>query len=226
MKIGVVEIPGIDRNFTEMMEHHFHNAVVYLPIDKPFPVDVNLVAVTSNELYARNPELQKRVSSSRVVGELMRYASKGGTVVGIHSGMDILIKADLLPGRFDPLPQDSHRHEVVSMMICNKRSPLTYFVNSDRPLLLYNSNSCGRYVLTDEELSDVKMRRQILLAYSRCDDSEYGYAWPFSTNNIGAIANRRKNVFGIIPNAAIMDFHHVPLDGVELIASMLKLITC
>lgn len=226
MKIGIVNIPGMDVSLVQILREHFHNSAEIVDLGNTEQWKYDLVMVPPSTLYSDSEELKRRIEQSSLYTSLSEYSDQGGFIVGIQSGFQILCAAGLLEGGFVRTSRTSLVNAMVDVKSEFKRSPLTYLVDFDKPLRLYLSHALGYYRLSDESVRRLQQKGQILLRY--CD--ERGYVSKESnpdgsTSSIAAICNAQRNVFGIIPNPAVKSFFQHHLDGLELMDSFFKMIT-
>ncbi len=226
MKIGVIDILGMEVSIVRVLVEHFHNTTDLIPLDSPIESHYNLIIIPPSTLYCDSEELKQRIDQSKLYENLRNYSDAGGFIVGIQSGFQILCTAGLLMGKFVHSSNTTLVSKLVNVKSEFKRSPLTYLVDFDNPLRLYLSHSLGYYRIKDELVPKLQLKGQILMKY--CD--ERGYISKESnpdgsTSNIAAICNEGRNIFGIAPNPAIKNYFEHQLDGLDLMDSFFKMIT-
>jgi phosphoribosylformylglycinamidine synthase len=121
---------------------------------------------------------------------VIAFANKGGKVLGVCNGFQILCESGLLPGA---LLQNENQQ-----FICKN-----VFIKSEtsEALQIPIAHGEGRYFANEETLTLLENNHQILFRY--CDEtgSVGGKANPNgSTNNIAGICNDKRNVFGMMPH--------------------------
>ncbi len=138
---------------------------------------------------------------SPIMKEVVEFASKGGIVMGICNGFQILCEAGLLPGAL--------LHNVHPQFICkntfiraeNNDSLLTASIPKGKALKIPIAHGEGNYFVDENQLKKMEDNGQILFRY--CD--EQGNITPQSNpngtkDNIAGICNETKNVFGMMPH--------------------------
>lgn len=226
MKIGVIDILGMEESIVQVLVEHFHNTTDLIPLDTPIESYYNLIIIPPSTLYCDNEELKKRVAQSKLYDNLRNYSDAGGFIVGIQSGFQILCAAGLLEGGFVHTSRTRLVNMLVNMKSEFKRSPLTYLIDFDNPLHLYLSHSLGHYHIKEDLVPMLQLKGQILMRY--CDDRGYisKESNPDgSTSNIAAICNNGRNIFGIAANPTIKNYFDQRLDGLDLMDSFFKMIT-
>lgn len=132
---------------------------------------------------------------------LREYAQKGGLVIGICNGFQILTEAHLLPGALMPNIHGKFVCKHQYLRVENSNTPFTNQCEEGQILKIPIAHHDGNYFVDEETLRKMEDNDQIILRY--CD--EYGNiteeANPNgSVRNIAGISNERKNVFGLMPH--------------------------
>ncbi|RME11305.1 MAG: phosphoribosylformylglycinamidine synthase I, partial [Aquificota bacterium] len=132
---------------------------------------------------------------------VVEFAQKGGLVLGICNGFQILTELHLLPGAL--LKNENMRFVCrdVYLRVENNSLPFTRSFEKDEVIRLPIAHGEGRYYVPEEELSRMEERGQIVLRY--CDEN--GNVSPESNpngsvGNIAGVCNREGNVFGLMPH--------------------------
>ncbi|HHG74685.1 MAG TPA: phosphoribosylformylglycinamidine synthase I [Persephonella sp.] len=136
-----------------------------------------------------------------LTGAVKEFADKGGLVIGICNGFQILTEAHLLPGALMPNVHGKFvcRHQY--LRVENTDNPFTNQCEEGQILKIPIAHHDGNYFVDDETLTKMEENGQIIMRY--CD--EYGNiteeANPNgSIKNIAGITNENKNVFGLMPH--------------------------
>jgi phosphoribosylformylglycinamidine synthase subunit PurQ / glutaminase len=138
---------------------------------------------------------------SPVMSEVVRFAEKGGPVLGICNGFQILAEAHLLPGAL--------LRNVGLKFICK---PVSLRVEEnacqwlDQPagtiLEIPINHNEGNYYCDPETLQALDANGQVVLRYVEADgfSADGGSAPNGSLDDIAGICNERGNVFGLMPH--------------------------
>ncbi|MBX6377170.1 MAG: phosphoribosylformylglycinamidine synthase subunit PurQ [Clostridia bacterium] len=129
------------------------------------------------------------------------FAERGGLVLGICNGFQILCEAGLLPGA---LRRNEGRRFVCAPVFLRVENPATPFTRLYRPgevVTMPIAHGQGNYYAEPEVLAALEAGGQVVFRY--CDAS--GAAVPEanpngSVHNIAGICNRRGNVLGMMPH--------------------------
>ena len=146
-----------------------------------------------------------RVAAMAAVSPVMEavgsYAERGGLVLGICNGFQVLLEAHLLPGAVLRNTSLEHRAQWVYMRVENDQTPFTRGYERGQVVRYPISHGDGSYYADLETLAGLEEHGQVVLRY--CDAA--GNVTPGSNpngsaNNIAGIRNRRGNVLGLMPH--------------------------
>lgn len=137
---------------------------------------------------------------SPIMQDVKEYASKGGLVLGICNGFQILCEAGLLPGALAPnsslkfICKDVYLH-------CESHDRLWTSKIPDKPISIPIAHGGGRYIASSEEAKRLSSQNQVLFRYCDANGESTGEANPNgSSDNIAGICNEKGNVFGLMPH--------------------------
>jgi len=136
-----------------------------------------------------------------LTGAVKNFADKGGIVIGICNGFQVLTEAHLLPGALMPNVHGKFVCKHQYLRVENTDNPFTNQCEEGQILKIPIAHHDGNYFVDEQTLTKMEENGQIILRY--CD--EYGNitqeANPNgSIKNIAGITNERKNVFGLMPH--------------------------
>lgn len=138
---------------------------------------------------------------SPVMEAISDFASRGGLVIGICNGFQILLEAGLLPGAM--LRNDTLKFvcKPVFVRVENNRTPFTTACYSGDVLRIPIAHYDGNYFVDGETLEVMKAGGQIVLRYSDERGNVTRETNPNgSLENIAGIVNEKGNVFGLMPH--------------------------
>jgi phosphoribosylformylglycinamidine synthase len=140
-------------------------------------------------------------SKTPLAESLYGFAQRGGLVLGICNGFQILTELGLLPGALLPNLNMRFICREVFLRVENGNSPLTRKLEEGEVLRIPIAHHDGRYYVPEEELKEMEKRGQILLRYCDRDGNVSEESNPNgSLSNIAGIMNREGNVFGMMPH--------------------------
>jgi phosphoribosylformylglycinamidine synthase len=129
------------------------------------------------------------------------FAEGGGKVLGICNGFQILCEAGMLPGAL--LQNDNQKYvcKNIYLRAVTKESAITRVVQVGKAIKVPIAHGDGRYYADAETLKKMKAKNQILL--QDCDSLgaiNDGANPNGSVENIAAICNEARNVYGMMPH--------------------------
>src|SRR6476661_7601851 len=138
---------------------------------------------------------------SPVMREVKAFADRGGPVLGICNGFQILLESGLLPGAMLRNRGLKYRCEHVHVRVEQTDTPFTAAAKPGQVLHIPIGHGEGNYFAPPEMLEAIESNRQVILRYTdpsgRLDD-----AWNpnGSVHAIAGLCNERRNVVGMMPH--------------------------
>lgn len=138
---------------------------------------------------------------SPIMKEVVSFAQKGGLVIGICNGFQILLEANLLPGTMLHNEQLSFVCRQ-SFIRCNSNTtPFTHHITPGSVLKIPVAHGEGNYFADDATLSALQDNQQIIFQYCDVDGKLVPEANPNgATHNIAGICSSKRNVLGMMPH--------------------------
>lgn len=195
MKFGVVVFPGsnCDRDMQDALQHDLGKEVIMLwHKDKDlsmFCTD-DCIILPGGFSYGDYLRCGAIARFSPMMQSVIEFANKGGKVLGVCNGFQILCESGLLPG---VLLQNANQQ-----FICKN----VFIKGADgEALKVPIAHGEGRYHADEATLNELEANGQVIFQY--CDESGK-VATEANPNgairNIAGISNKQKNVFGMIPH--------------------------
>ncbi len=203
MKIGVVVFPGsnCDHDMIYVLKKKLGQEVIALWHKDTSLQGVDFVVLPGGFSYGDYLRSGAIARFSPIMEELIRFAGKGGYVLGICNGFQILCEAHLLPGAL--LHNPSHRFICRNTYIrCeSSESIVTSALKTEQKLKIPIAHAEGRYFAAHDMLKSLNDEQQVLFRY--CDEkgNVTGQSNPNgSSESIAGIRNKSRNVFGMMPH--------------------------
>lgn len=202
MKFGVVVFPGsnCDKDLIWAIERVTGSTAEPLWHKDTDLKDCDFVFLPGGFSYGDYLRSGAIAKLSPIMNSVADFAAKGGYVMGICNGFQILCESGLLEGAL--LRNTSMRFSCKNVhLVSQNKSLLTQAIEPGRVLKIPIAHGEGRYFIDDAGLKRLNDNGQILFRY--CD--EHGHindeANPNgSLENIAGICNAGKNVFGMMPH--------------------------
>jgi phosphoribosylformylglycinamidine synthase I len=138
---------------------------------------------------------------SPIMGPVREFAERGGPVLGICNGFQILLEAGLLPGAMLRNKGLKYRCEHVHLRVEQSDTPFTAAARVGQILTIPIGHGEGNYYAAPETLEQLEARRQVILRYTDPQgrvDEEWNPNG--SVNAIAALCNEARNVVGMMPH--------------------------
>ena len=229
MKFGVVTFPG--SNCDEDMVYVLEN-IMGQKVEKLWHKDTDLKGVDFVVLpggfsygdYLRSGAIAKL---SPIMGEVIKHANKGGYVMGICNGFQILTESGLLDGALLHNNQQKFICKNTFIKPASDSVAITKGLELEKAYKIPIAHGEGRFYCNDELLKDLKAIQdndQIIFNYCAADGSIDDASNPNgSLLNIAGITNAGKNVFGMMPHPERAADHLLANeDGKAIFESLLK----
>jgi phosphoribosylformylglycinamidine synthase len=138
---------------------------------------------------------------SPIMNTVIDFAEKGGYVVGICNGFQILLEAGLLPGVMLKNKSLQFVCKDVYLAVANNNTVFTKDISPDKVLKIPVAHGEGNYFADETTLSQLEENNQIVFKYSSPENViDDIYNPNGSVNNIAGIVNKQGNVLGMMPH--------------------------
>jgi phosphoribosylformylglycinamidine synthase I len=138
---------------------------------------------------------------SPVMAEVIRFAEKGGPVLGICNGFQILCEAHMLPGAL--LRNEGLKFICKEVPLRVEQSVCQWVdIAPGSVVRIPINHNEGNFICDDETLARLNRSGQIVLRYCEADGSRMpgGSAPNGALDDIAGICNEGGNVFGLMPH--------------------------
>lgn len=138
---------------------------------------------------------------SPIMSAVKAFADRGGPVLGICNGFQVLLEAGMLPGAMVRNDRIKFVSRLVPVRVEQTDTPFTAACASQQVLLMPVAHGEGNYYADPETLAALEANRQVVFRYA----DAAGEVTPASNingslNNIAGICNRQRNVVGLMPH--------------------------
>ena len=138
---------------------------------------------------------------SPVMEAVKEFADKGGMVLGICNGFQVLTEAGMLPGALVRNRDLQFHCEHIFLKTATTSTPFTNKIPADKYLRVPIAHGEGCFFADEETLVTLKANNQILWYYCDKDGNLTDVSNPNgSLLNIAGICNERRNVAGLMPH--------------------------
>ncbi|WP_118972274.1 phosphoribosylformylglycinamidine synthase subunit PurQ [Taibaiella koreensis] len=205
MKFGIVVFPGsnCDRDMQHALQDDLQQEVIMLwHKDKDlsmFSTD-DCIVLPGGFSYGDYLRCGALARFSPMMEQVIDFANRGGKVLGVCNGFQILCEAGLLPG---VLLQNDSRKFICRNVHIRKTSEQNLIGKAvaDKALKIPVAHGEGRYFADEATLARLEQNNQVVFQY--CDengvvDSQFNPNG--AINDIAGICNEGRNVYGMMPH--------------------------
>jgi len=135
---------------------------------------------------------------SPIMQTVIEFANKGGKVLGICNGFQILTEVGLLPGA---LKRNIGLHFISrfqTLKVVNNANDFLQKCDKDEVLNIPIAHADGNYYIDEDGFKELEANEQILVRYS--DEKGEPVIVNGSVTSIAGVCNKNKNVFGLMPH--------------------------
>lgn len=186
MKFGVVVFPGsnCDRDMQDALQHDLGKEVIMLwhkDKDLSMFTTEDCIVLPGGFSYGDYLRCGAIARFSPMMQSVIDFANKGGKVLGVCNGFQILCESGLLPG---VLLQNANQQFVCKNVFIKHQD--------EQALKIPVAHGEGRYHADEATLAALEANNQVLFRY--CDNPNG------PIRDIAGICNPGRNVFGMMPH--------------------------
>lgn len=203
MKFGVVIFPGsnCDQDMIYVLRTIMGQEVVELWHKDTNLQKCDMIVLPGGFSYGDYLRSGAIARFSPIMEKVSEFADKGGYVLGVCNGFQILCEAKLVPGTLLHNVERKFSCKNVFIKAQNNDTLITSAISKDKALKIPIAHGEGNYFNDAVSLKKMNDNGQILFRY--CD--EKGNITPEANpngtiENIAGVCNAGKNVFGMMPH--------------------------
>jgi len=203
MKFGVVVFPGsnCDHDAFHAIGHVLKKPVEFIWHQSQDLHNCDVVILPGGFSYGDYLRTGAIARFSPVMKTVEEFARKGGLVLGICNGFQILLEAGMLPGAMMRNSGLRFICKHVHIRVEDTHSPFTCAAKLGQILTIPIAHSDGNYTCDEKTLAALEKNHQILFRYTTPGGKDDRAGNPNgSTANIAGISNERRNVAGLMPH--------------------------
>jgi phosphoribosylformylglycinamidine synthase I len=194
MKSAVIVFPAsnCDRDAATALEQMSgRKAHMVWHQDSELP-DVDLVVLPGGFSYGDYLRCGAMANQSKIMGAIKAHAAKGGAVLGICNGFQVLTESGLLPGALMRNAGLKFVCKPVSLKVEETQSAFTRKYNQGQSVTFPVAHGEGNYYADDETLNRLEGEGRVMFRYQGNPNG--------SARDIAGIMNDKRNVMGLMPH--------------------------
>ncbi|HJM83153.1 MAG TPA: phosphoribosylformylglycinamidine synthase subunit PurQ [Nitrospinota bacterium] len=226
MKIAIVQFPGsnCDHDCKHAIGQILGAKVQYVWHRSDKLTGFDAVVIPGGFSYGDYLRPGSIARFSPVMKEVARFVTKGGVVLGICNGFQILTEAGILPGALMRNKSLKFVCKDTWLKVGTTECFLTSDVEMGKVLRIPIAHMEGRYIVDDYTLEQLNNENRVIFRYC---DKKGGIAEDANPNgsieNIAGIISEGRNVVGMMPHPErVCEESLGGTDGVLLLTSMLE----
>ncbi|OGC43131.1 phosphoribosylformylglycinamidine synthase I, partial [candidate division WOR-1 bacterium RIFOXYD2_FULL_41_8] len=129
---------------------------------------------------------------SPIMEAVIGFANKGGLVIGICNGFQVLLEAGLLPGA---MLRNKDLHFIckfVDLKVETTETPFSSQYKKGQVVSIPIAHNEGNYYIDDQGLAELKKNNQIVFTYTNNPNG--------AVADIAGIVNKNRNILGMMPH--------------------------
>jgi phosphoribosylformylglycinamidine synthase len=203
MKFGVIVFPGsnCDQDMIYALSENLGYEVVQLWHKDTSLQGVDMVVLPGGFSYGDYLRSGAIARFSPIMDAVAAHAHRGGYVLGVCNGFQVLTEAHLLPGAL--LRNNSRRFQCENIFLSpeGRMKGLLADLDPNRALQIPIAHADGRYFAPAALLDELEAEGQVIFRYTNSAGTVTDAANPNgSERNIAGVCNRAGNVFGLMPH--------------------------
>ncbi len=203
MKFGIIIFPGsnCDEDIFYVLSEILQQSVTKLWHKGTDLQGCDFIVVPGGFSYGDYLRSGAIARFSPIMGPVIEHAERGGYVLGICNGFQILTEAHLLPGVLLPNLLQKFICKNVFLKPVSQSAQMSKGLDLRRAYKIPIAHADGRYYASEDTLRQLVDNDQILFRYCNAEGGTTADSNPNgSVDNIAGVTNERKNVFGLMPH--------------------------
>jgi phosphoribosylformylglycinamidine synthase len=203
MRFGVVVFPGsnCDEDAHHAAQEVFGQEATYLWHKETDLKGADVLILPGGFAHGDYLRTGAMARFSPIMREVKAFAERGGPVLGICNGFQVLLEAGLLPGAMLRNRSLKYQCEHVHIRVERTDTPFSRAVRTGQVLRIPIGHGEGNYFAPPDLLDRIEANGQVVFRYTD-PDGRLDDLWNpnGSVNAIAGLCNERRNVVGMMPH--------------------------
>jgi len=203
LKFGVVIFPGSNCDYDTLyaLKDVLQQKAIFLWHKEHNLKNVDCVILPGGFSYGDYLRSGSIAAFSPLMQEIKEFALKGGLVLGICNGFQVLLELELLPGAMLRNKNLKFLCQFVHLRVENETTPFTSRAKKGQVLRIPIAHYDGNFFSPPDTIQEIKTNNQIVLRYS---DDQGQLSEDANVNgsleSIAGLINKAGNVMGMMPH--------------------------
>ena len=186
--------------------------------DGQIPSNSDLVVIPGGFSYGDYLRCGAIAANSCIIGQIRDHADRGGYILGICNGFQILCEMKLLPGTLIRNENLKFVCNSQQLTISNGNTAFTYAYSPNKSISIPIAHAEGNYFADDDTLSSLEDENRVIFRYKNNPNG--------SANNIAGIVSQNGKILGMMPHPErAIGTYECGSDGTKLFTSLMETIT-
>ncbi|MBT9164476.1 MAG: Phosphoribosylformylglycinamidine synthase subunit PurQ [candidate division WS2 bacterium] len=203
MKFGVIVFPGsnCDLDAYHLVKDVLGKPVEYIWHQKNSVEGFDCLILPGGFSYGDYLRCGAIARFSPIMQEVVKFANRGGLVLGICNGFQILTEVGLLPGALLRNKDLKFHCQYVHVKVENVNTPFTNLIEPERILKVPIAHGDGNYYIDEQGLNSLSEKKQVIFRYATAEGTVSNEANPNGALfNIAGVISEKGNVLGMMPH--------------------------
>lgn len=194
MKFGIIQFLGsnCEADTFHVVQNVLKQETIYLWHETTDLKGVGCVILPGGFSYGDYLRCGAMAARAPIMKSVAAFADRGGLVLGICNGFQILCEAGFLPGVLMRNKNLQFISEHSELVVDRTDTPFTSLYREGQKLHMPIANMEGHYYIDNAGLESLKKRNQIVFRYTKNPNGSVG--------DIAGIINEKGNVLGLMPH--------------------------
>ena len=217
MKAAVVTFPGsnCDRDLAVAFERAGFDVARVWHKDSALPEGTDVVGVPGGFSFGDYLRCGAIAAQSPIAGAIQAHAARGGYVLGICNGFQVLTEMQLLPGALMRNAGLKFICKTVEMKVATTDSAFTSTYQKGQTIAVPVAHHDGNYTIDAEGLARLQGEDRIAFTYEKNPNGAMA--------DIAGVLSANRRVLGMMPHPErVVDASHGGTDGAALFAALMR----
>ena len=203
MRFGIVVFPGsnCDEDAHHAATEVFGHDAEYLWHKEPDLKGADVVILPGGFAHGAYLRTGAMARFSPIMAPVRAFAERGGPVLGICNGFQILLEAGMLPGAMVRNRGIKFVSRLLPVRVEQTDTPFTAACHAGQVLRMPIAHGEGNYFAEPEILARLEANRQVVFRYTTASGEVRDDANPNgSMSSIAGLCNEARNIVGLMPH--------------------------
>ena len=217
MKAAVIVFPGsnCDRDLDVAFRAAGADVTMVWHKDASLPQGIDIVGIPGGFSFGDYLRCGAIAAQSPVCRAVVAHAERGGYVLGVCNGFQVLTETRLLPGALMRNAGLRFVCRTVGLKVTTTDSAFTENYTKDQTIQIPIAHHDGNYVMDDNTLGMLRAEDRIAFTYANNPNGSVG--------DIAGVLSANRRVLGMMPHPErVIDHGHGGTDGQALFAGLIR----